>query len=59
MEEKETIDECLERIKKAGYLPVRRTEKPIFQTTEKTGVNHVEPIAKQIIFDTVLAKDEH
>ena len=28
--EGETIDACLDRIKAAGYFPVRRTEEPIF-----------------------------
>lgn len=31
VEESETIDACLERMKKQGYLPVGRKEEPLFQ----------------------------
>ena len=31
VEENETIDECLERMKKDGYMPVGRKEEPIFE----------------------------
>ena len=31
VEENESINDCLERIKKDGYVPIKRTEKPIFQ----------------------------
>ena len=30
VEENETIDQCLERIKKEGYMPMGRREEPIF-----------------------------
>ncbi|TDM00715.1 NETI motif-containing protein [Macrococcus carouselicus] len=44
--ENETIAECLERMKKEGFTPVRRMEKPIFHETE-TGI---EVLRQQIIF---------
>ncbi|WP_037582159.1 NETI motif-containing protein [Sporolactobacillus terrae] len=31
----ETLTQCLERMKREGYAPVRRTEKPIFRETSK------------------------
>ena len=30
VEENETIDQCLERMKKEGYMPMGRREEPIF-----------------------------
>lgn len=30
VEENETIEECLERMKSQGYMPVGRKEEPIF-----------------------------
>ncbi|WP_182201014.1 NETI motif-containing protein [Paraliobacillus salinarum] len=54
VQENETIEACLDRIKEAGYQPVRRTEKPIFKECQ----SGVEPVASEIVFDTVLAKNE-
>lgn len=31
VEETETIDACLERMKKQGYMPIGRKEEPLFQ----------------------------
>jgi hypothetical protein len=31
--DQETITQCLERMKREGYTPIRRTEKPIFRET--------------------------
>ncbi|MGR6899016.1 NETI motif-containing protein [Rummeliibacillus sp. BSL5] len=31
VEESETIEQCLERMKKDGYMPVGRKEEPLFQ----------------------------
>jgi hypothetical protein len=31
VDETETIDACLERMKKQGYMPVGRKEEPLFQ----------------------------
>lgn len=46
--ENETIDQCLNRMKKEGYVPVRRTEKPIFK---ETGKDQYEPAGRQTIFE--------
>ncbi|GGM29202.1 hypothetical protein GCM10011351_14060 [Paraliobacillus quinghaiensis] len=59
VEEGETIDACLERIKQAGFTPIRRTEKPIFKEKTPGDKESVEPVARQIIFDAVVTKDEH
>ncbi|WP_163145175.1 NETI motif-containing protein [Bacillus sp. 22-7] len=53
----ETIDQCLERIKKAGYIPVRRTEKPIFKEVKTGGKVDYEPAGRQIVFEAKLVKD--
>jgi hypothetical protein len=47
----ETISQCLERIQKDGYTPIRRTEKPVFQ--EKVDNEQViyEPAGRQIVFE--------
>ncbi|PAE23603.1 NETI motif-containing protein [Bacillus sp. 7894-2] len=51
VQENETIDQCLERIKKAGYIPVRRTEKPIFKEVKTGGKVDYEPAGRQIVFE--------
>lgn len=51
VEENETVGECLDRIKKDGYIPVKRTERPIFQEKEEEGGVSYEPIARKIIFE--------
>lgn len=47
----ESIDECLNRIKAAGYYPVRRTEEPIFAERIENGMPHYEPIKRKIVFE--------
>lgn len=49
--ENETIDQCLERMKKEGYMPVRRMEEPLFQEVERNGEIIVEPCGRKIIFE--------
>lgn len=51
--ENETIDQCLERIKKQGYVPIRRIEKPIFQEVNGDEGLKYEPIRQQIIFEAI------
>ncbi|KML40141.1 MULTISPECIES: NETI motif-containing protein [Cytobacillus] len=51
VQENETIDQCLERIKKAGYIPVRRTEKPIFKEVKTGSKVEYEPAGRQIVFE--------
>ncbi|KAF0823313.1 NETI motif-containing protein [Cytobacillus firmus] len=57
VQENETIDQCLERIKKAGYIPVRRTEKPIFKEVKTGGKVDYEPAGRQIVFEAKLVED--
>jgi hypothetical protein len=52
--EHESIDECLNRMKKDGFAPVRRMEKPIFKEVEKNGIVEYEPAGRQIIFEAKL-----
>lgn len=58
VQENETIDACLERIRKQGYTPIRRTEKPIFQEVTSGNETSYEPAGRKIVFDAVL-NDEH
>lgn len=56
VQENETIDQCLDRIAKAGYVPIRRTEKPIFKEVgQGAGVSY-EPVGRQIVFEAKLAE---
>lgn len=43
----ETIAECLERMKEAGYTPVKRFQKPIFRENDK---GEIQVYKEQIIF---------
>lgn len=51
VQENESIDECLDRMKRQGYTPVRRMEKPIFQEIKKGGDTIYEPIGRKIVFE--------
>ncbi|MBU8880277.1 NETI motif-containing protein [Bacillus sp. FJAT-29790] len=53
VQENETIDQCLERIQKTGYIPVRRTEKPIFQEVKNSGEVTYKPVGRQILFEAM------
>jgi hypothetical protein len=52
--ENESIEECLDRIKRAGYMPIRRTEKPIFQEVKKDNETEILPVGRQIVFEAKL-----
>ncbi|MHC0039439.1 NETI motif-containing protein [Pseudoneobacillus sp. C159] len=54
VEENESIADCLERMKKAGYMPIRRTEKPIFQEVKNGNETSYQPIGRQIVFEAKL-----
>ncbi|MEH7117575.1 NETI motif-containing protein [Neobacillus vireti] len=54
VQENESIEECLNRIKQQGYTPVRRIEKPIFQEVKNAGETIYEPIGRQIVFEARL-----
>ncbi|WP_075979855.1 NETI motif-containing protein [Bacillus massilinigeriensis] len=49
--ENETIDECIERMKKEGYTPTRRMEKPIFKEIIQGNEKRYEPVGRQIVFE--------
>ncbi|KAB7705242.1 NETI motif-containing protein [Bacillus aerolatus] len=51
VEENETIDQCLDRIKKEGYFPVRRMEQPIFKEEIVNGEKKYTPAGREIIFE--------
>ncbi|UOE55793.1 NETI motif-containing protein [Bacillus sp. CMF12] len=57
VQENETIDQCLDRIQKAGYIPVRRTEKPIFKEVKTGGKVDYEPAGRQIVFEAKLIEN--
>lgn len=47
----ETIDECLLRMRKAGYEPIGKIEKPIFEEIVVDGKKTYQPIKQHIIFE--------
>ena len=51
VQDHETINQCLERIHKEGYTPIRRTEKPIFQEKMDNDQVLYEPAGRQIVFE--------
>jgi len=53
VQENETIESCLDRMKNQGFVPIRRTEKPIFQEVKKGSETSYEPVGRQIIFEAV------
>jgi hypothetical protein len=53
VQDNESIDDCLERMKKLGYVPIRRTEKPIFQEVVNGKETSYEPVGRQIVFEAV------
>ncbi|WHY01036.1 NETI motif-containing protein [Neobacillus sp. DY30] len=56
VQENESIEACLERMKKQGYIPVRRTEKPIFQEVVNGSETSYEPVGRQILFEAISAE---
>ena len=54
VQENESIEACLNRMKQQGYVPVRRTEKPIFQEVKKGNETIYEPVGRQIVFEAHL-----
>ena len=60
LQDNESISECLERMKREGYFPIKRTEKPIFKEVENDGQTEYIPVARQIIFEgKLMDKSEH
>ena len=56
VQENETIEQCLERMKQHGYSPIKRMEKPIFQEVKNGGETNYEPIGRQIVFEGQLVE---
>ncbi|WP_203364334.1 NETI motif-containing protein [Bacillus sp. REN10] len=54
VEQNETIDQCLERMKKEGYTPVRRMEQPVFKEEVINGEKKHTPIGREIVFEGML-----
>ena len=54
----ETIDQCIERINKEGYTPIRRVEEPIFQEIEENGEKVYQAVSRTVIFDAIPSKTE-
>ncbi|QKS73177.1 NETI motif-containing protein [Paenalkalicoccus suaedae] len=48
--ENETIDQCLERMKQEGYMPVRRMEEPVLKEVKRNGKMDVEVSHQRIVF---------
>lgn len=53
VDENETINDCLARMKREGYHPVRRIEKPVFTEEKKKGKIEYRPISQEIIFEGI------
>ena len=51
--EGETLDAVLDRIKAAGYMPVRRTEQPVFEERVINGNKEYVPISRKIVFEAI------
>ncbi|MBU9710692.1 NETI motif-containing protein [Evansella tamaricis] len=51
VEEGETIDDCLNRMKEEGYTPIRRMEQPLLKEVKKNGKMEVEVAKQQIVFE--------
>ncbi|AZU60202.1 NETI motif-containing protein [Neobacillus mesonae] len=54
--EQESIEECLNRMKQAGYTPIKRMEKPIFQEVKNGNETIYEPIGRKIVFEGQIMK---
>jgi hypothetical protein len=54
VQENETIDQCLNRMKQQGYVPIGRVEKPIFQEIKRGSETIYEPIGRHIVFEAML-----
>ncbi|WP_154663511.1 NETI motif-containing protein [Neobacillus dielmonensis] len=56
VQENESIEQCLNRMKQQGYVPIRRMEKPVFQEVIKDGETIYEPVGRQILFEGKLSE---
>jgi hypothetical protein len=51
VEENETISHCLARMERDGYVPTKRTEKPVFQEIMEENEKRYIPVGRQILFE--------
>ncbi|MFK2826070.1 NETI motif-containing protein [Bacillus sp. B190/17] len=51
VQENETIDQCLERMKQEGYVPIRRMERPVFKEEMINKEKKYTPIGREIVFE--------
>jgi hypothetical protein len=49
--ENESIADCLDRMQKEGYMPVRRMEEPVFQEKKLNGKKDVEYLRQRVVFE--------
>jgi hypothetical protein len=49
--ENESISDCLDRMQKEGYMPVRRMEEPVFQENSQKGKKDVEYLRQKVVFE--------
>jgi NETI protein len=47
----ETISDCLDRMTREGYTPVRRMEEPVFHEVQRNGKTEVEVKEQRIVFE--------
>lgn len=52
----ETLSDCLDRMAKEGYTPVRRMEEPVFHEVKRNGRMEPEVKEQRIVFDGKLQK---
>jgi len=57
VEENESIEQCLSRMEKQGYLPVRRMEEPVLKEVKGGGKNDVEVAYQRIVFEGKLIEE--
>lgn len=51
VEDHETIDDCLDRMRQEGYFPVRRMEEPIFKEDIRDNIVEHVPCGRKIVFE--------
>lgn len=51
VQENESIEACLNRMKDEGYTPTKRIEKPIFKEVKQGSSVTYEPIGRNIVFE--------
>ena len=51
VEEHETVEDCLARMKKAGFIPVRRMEEPVWTEVAHNGETEIEVSYQRIKFE--------